>query len=372
MRLISLVLALWLTQATSLAAHGQISFVTTESGVVPGKEWQTERSESVGYSTSRLEAVRGWVKTDDTTSMMVLVHGHLIFSYGDISHSTHVFSVRKSILAMLYGKYVANGTIDLNKTVKQLGITDKQPLLPIEETATLEQMIASRSGVYHPSGSFGQADYMPKRGTQTPGGYFVYNNWDFDAAGVAFEKLTGHSIYEALQTDLATPIGMQDYKASEQKKEYLPESRLGAYAMSLSTRDMARLGLLMLDKGRWNGKQVIPTDWIRTITSLVTPYRDIHPGFLHDDGDPQRWGYGYLWWVWDEPAAPGGIYTGIFQGAYTAMGTGGNYITVIPAFDMVVVNQVDRDKNPKAWVTPSSYMAMLSMIVNSYCGKECR
>jgi hypothetical protein len=60
------------------------------------------------------------------------------------------------------------------------------------------------------------------------------------------------------------------------------------------------------------------------------------------------------------------------QGAYTAAGTGGTYITVLPVEDMVVVNQVDIDKNPKAWVTPSSYIAMLSMIVNSYCGDECK
>ena len=59
--------------------------------------------------------------------MMVLVHGHPIFTYGDVSHSSHVYSVRKSVLAMLYGRYVAKGTINLDETIKQLGITDKQP-----------------------------------------------------------------------------------------------------------------------------------------------------------------------------------------------------------------------------------------------------
>jgi hypothetical protein len=71
---------------------------------------------------------------------------------------------------------------NLDKTIKQLGITDKQPLLPTEEAATLRQLIESRSGVYHPSGSFGQADYMPKRGSHPPGTSYVYNNWDFWAA----------------------------------------------------------------------------------------------------------------------------------------------------------------------------------------------
>ena len=292
MRLI--LLALSLLHAASLATFAQTTAGYIKNDVVPGVDWHLEKPEALGYSSERLAALRAWVATDDTSSMMVLVHGHLLFSYGDVAHSSHVYSVRKSVLAMLYGNNVANGTIDLNKTIKQLGITDKQPLLPIEETATLRQLIASRSGVYHPSGSFGQADYMPKRGSHPPGTYYVYNNWDFNAAGVAFEKLTGHGIYQALQTDLANPLGMQDYRASEQKKEFMPESSLGEYAMSLSTRDMARLGLLMLDKGRWDGKQLIPADWVNTITSTVTPNHDIHPDSLHNGFDPARWGYGYL------------------------------------------------------------------------------
>ena len=215
---------------------------------------------------------------------------------------------------------------------------------------------------------------MPKRGSHPAGSYYVYNNWDFNAAGVAFEKLTGHSIYQAVQTDLAGPIGMQDYSASDQKKEFSLESSLGEYAMSLSTRDMARLGLLMLDNGRWNGKQIIPASWIRETTSIVTPYPEIRPDSLRKAEDPARWGYGDLWWVWDEPAPPNaqdGDYDGYFQGAYSAMGTGGNFITVLPAFSLVVVHQVDRDKNPHASVSFPSYMAMLSMILTSNCGKDC-
>jgi CubicO group peptidase (beta-lactamase class C family) len=304
--------------------------------------------------------------------MLVVVQGRVIFSYGDITHTSKVASVRKSVLAMLYGNYVASGKIDLTKTVKQLGLDDKQPFLPSEEQVTLEQLLAARSGIYLPTGSFGQKDYMPPRGSEQPGAHYVYNNWDFDAAGVAFEKQTGRDIYDALQTDLAVPLGMQDYAAGRQKKEYTPESLHGEYVMRLSTRDMARLGLLMLDNGKWNDKQIIPADWVRRTTTLVTPFRDINPSFLRNYGEPERWGYGLLWWVWDEPAFPGPSYTGFMQGAYTAAGTGGTYITVLPAEDMVVVNQVDIDKNPKAWVTPSSYIAMLSMIVNSYCGDECK
>jgi CubicO group peptidase (beta-lactamase class C family) len=339
--------------------------------VVPSADWQSTVPESVGYSSPKLEALRAWVQTQDTGSMMVVVQGRVIFSYGDTSHTSKVASVRKSILSMLYGKYVFSGKVDMGKTVKELGLDDKQPFLPIEEHATLEQVLTARSGIYLPTGSSGQKDYMPPRGSAYPGTQFVYNNWDFDAAGFAFEKLSGQDIYQALQNDLATPIGMQDYVIARQKK--IPTEGLHPeFAMYLSTRDMARLGLLMLNSGTWNGKTLVPADWVRYSTSLITPFRDIYPLMFRNYGEPERWGYGLLWWVWDGPMFPGGISMGFMQGAYSAMGTGGTFITVLPSKNMVVVHQVDIDKNARASVSPSSYMAMLSMIANAYCDTSCK
>jgi len=334
--------------------------------VVPGTTWQQTSPESLGYSAAELEALRAWIKTQDTASMMVIVQGRVLFSYGDTAHTSKIASVRKSILGMLYGKYVGT-KIDPGKSVVELGLEEKTPFLPIEAHATLEQLLAGRSGIYTEPD-----DELPRRGAHYPGTYFQYQNWDFNAAGTAFEKLTGRNIYESLETDLAIPLGMQDFSVAKQHK--LPEagSVHPEYAMYLSTRDMARLGLLMLDVGYWNGKEIISADWVRYMTSLVTPFKDVHPSAFDNAGEPQRWGFGYTWWVWDEPVFPGNVYSGFLQGAYSAMGTGGTFITVLPAKDMVVVHQVDIDKNPHASVSPSSYIAMLSMIANSQCTGACK
>jgi hypothetical protein len=193
-RVVVTVLAGFAALAFGLAApQGRIT-----GDVVPGANWETVSPESVGYSSAKLEALRGWVKTQDTGSMLVIVQGRVIFSYGDVSHISKVASVRKSVLGMLYGKYVMNGKIDPSKTVKQLGLEDKLPFLPIEEKATLEQLMAARSGIYIPTAN--EQQRPPPRGSEYPGTHYFYNNWDFDAVGTAFEKLTGQGIYEALQT----------------------------------------------------------------------------------------------------------------------------------------------------------------------------
>jgi hypothetical protein len=342
--------------------------------VVPGNEWLKTSPESVGYSSAKLEAIRSWVKTQDTGSMMVIVRGRVIFSYGDVSHTSKIASVRKSVLDMLYGADLFKDKIQddfLNKTVKQLGLDDKEPFLPMEEKATLIQLMASRSGIYIATGNGDQAKTLPPRGSEYPGTHYLYNNWDFDAAGAAFEKLAKKDIFQALQDDLAKPLGMQDFVLGKQKKNFSPEGLHPEYAMYLSTRDMARLGLLMLDCGQWNGKTVISCDWARYSTYLHTPFRDINPTGFRNYGEPGRWGYGLLWWVWDEQMFPGDTYIGFLQGGYTADGTGGTYITVLPAMGMVIVHQVDIDKNSSAYVSPTSYMAILSMLSNATCGDAC-
>src|ERR1700722_10914033 len=142
---------------------------TDDSTRVPGVEWERAKPESMGYSTARLEALRAWLKTQQTAAMMIVVHGKVIFEYGDLSHISKVASVRKSVLSMLYGNYVFDGKIDLGKTVKELGLDDKTPFLPIEEHATLEHLITARSGIYLPSGNDELDALTPKRGSEDPG-----------------------------------------------------------------------------------------------------------------------------------------------------------------------------------------------------------
>jgi CubicO group peptidase (beta-lactamase class C family) len=147
----ALMAIIWSGSASVLA---QKRVQLLKNDVVPGAEWQKAMPESLGYSSKKLEALRQWVGTQDTASMMVVVQGRVVFYYGDVTHPSKIASARKSVLGMLYGKYVQNGAIDLDKTVKQLGLDDKEAFLPIEETATLRQLLAALSGVYLPTSSF--------------------------------------------------------------------------------------------------------------------------------------------------------------------------------------------------------------------------
>jgi len=309
--------------------------VSTEP-VFPGKTWEsveTNELAALGWSPEALQKAADFIRDEsNTTGLVVVDRGRIAYQFGDIEELSYVASVRKSILAILYGYWVENGTIDLETTLETLGLDDIGGLLPVEKRATIGDLITARSGVYHPASYSGDdLGQAPPRGSQTPGTYMLYSNWDFNAAGAVFELLTRRDIYDELQAQLAIPLQFEDWdRTVQQKAGDLTISRYPAYPIWVSTRDMARIGYLMLRQGNWNGKQVVSREWVRRISSVVTPLEEMNPRERREG----YFGYGYMWWIWDGPRA-----VGAFEGAYTAAGAVGQWITVFPALDLVVAHK---------------------------------
>lgn len=341
---------LWLLAFCFRAVAGDLTNAIRVSAepVFPGVNWERETN---GLSPELVREVDAYVHTLDTTGLMVVQHGRVIYEYGDVTRLSYLASARKSVLSMLYGPYVAAGKIRLDATLADLGMSDVGGLLPIEERAKVIDLITARSGVYHRASNAGDLlSIAPKRGSKEPGTYWLYSNWDFNAAGAAFERMTGKNIYDALRDDVAIPIGMQDFDRERQQKQGdLTRSQYPAYHLVLSTRDMARLGLLMLRQGQWRDRQIIPAEWVRRSTSVRTPLAEMQPA----DTRAGPFGYGYMWWVWAGPFA-----TGSYQGAYTAMGAFGQDITILPALDMVVAHKTW----PSGNVSLKEYLRLLDLL----------
>lgn len=359
-------------QAAAVAAVPPEGFKDARGYVIPGTEWAHVAPESEGFSASRFEALRALLKTHQTASMMVVSRGHVVFEYGDTKLVSKVASVRKSVLSLLIAAEMEKGVkFNLDQTVVEAGLEDKTPFVDPEQHATVEQLLASRSGIYLPSGNADQEKLTPRRGTKYPGSTFFYNNWDFDAAGIFFERTAHKDIFDALRDDLAVPLRMQDFDRARQRKNDVPNSTHFEYATYLSTRDMARLGLLALTKGNWGRAQVADPGFIEWSTYPTTHFDEMHNSFLAP-GWTGRWGYGMLWWAWEAPPYPGRVFTGPYQGAFSAMGSGGQYITVFPLYDLVVVHKVNIDQDDQNDVSLPSYMTMLDLVLDAKCAGGCK
>ena len=296
----------------------------------------TTLSES-GYTQQRLDSLTNFLKNNlETTGMLILQDGKILYEYGDTKEVSFTASCRKSILSMLFCKYVEDGTIDLNQTIGELGIDEDKGLLDIEKSATIDHILNASSGVFlEPvNGGYDKKNIL-ERGSVKPGEYFVYNNWDFNVAGTILEMKSGKSIYQEIEEQLAIPLGFQDWNIKNQKKKHKKsKSRYPAYHIYISTRDMAKIGQLMLNKGKWNGKQIISKEWIETITTPVIPTETVNSRYGLNESSPFQFSYSYLWWIIDNFK-----HHPDFEGAYTARGWGGQYITVMPKINVVVAHK---------------------------------
>lgn len=309
------------------ASHSPINGNTA----YPDSTWQfIPDASAAGWNKDGLNSLKRFIiDSTNATGMLVVQSGKILLDYGDIKETSYLASCRKSLLSMLYGPFVANKRIDLSTTMEQLQIDDVGGLLPIERKATIRDLLTARSGVYHPASNEGDASAMaPKRGSVKPGSFWLYNNWDFNVAGYILEQQTGRTIYQLIDSILARPLQMQDWNIKEQRKTGdTTRSKYLAYHMWFSTRDMARIGYLMLRNGKWKDQQIVPSDWVKLTTSIVTPYKEAvaaKTAYFH-------FGYGYLWWIWDAPYA-----NDLYEGAYSATGAYGQFITVLPKLDLVV------------------------------------
>ncbi|MBL8512531.1 MAG: serine hydrolase [Betaproteobacteria bacterium] len=303
----------------------------------PGKTWEpVPAPEALGWDTAKLKAARDYAKTIPTAAVMIIVEGRVLAAWGDTATKYNVHSIRKSFLSALYGISVSERTIRLTDTMLDLGIDDNAPsLTDIEKTATVDDLLKARSGIYHPAlyEAATMAAARPERGSHAPGTFWYYNNWDFNALGTIYEKQTGTGTYSAFKTRIAEPLEMEDFWLGDGKYVTGRDSIHRAYPFRMTARDMARFGLLFLREGNWRGKQIVPKDWV---AASITSYSD-----ARNNG-----GYGYMWWI----AANGKHLPKVRfpEGSYSARGNGGHYILVVPKFDLVIVHRVNTDRRGNA------------------------
>jgi CubicO group peptidase (beta-lactamase class C family) len=329
---------------------------------VPWEYWPDAKS--AGFSAAGLEEVISYTRTIGTTGLKVVKGGKVVLEYGDIEARGFMAEGRASVMAMVFGKPVLDGTIDLSLTLEDLGIDDRGGLLPREKKATIEHLLTNRSGVYHATEFIDPTRGLPPRGSVEPGSYFYFHSWGGLAAREIFTMLTGRDLFQAIGEDLGEPLGLQDFDWRRQRPSRdRSRSVFPLFHLYVSTRDVARFGQLMLQEGEWEGEQLIPRAWVERMTTVVTPPEEVQPERYRGRG----LGFGYHWWVWHEPDPEGP-----YDGAYTYIADWGQFLTVLPKLDMVVAHQVFAGwyGAPERSVSFEDYLGVLERIVAARGGPE--
>ncbi len=313
----------YLFAALSFAAL--VAPAATAEEQFPKEAWSKIDPAQLGWSPEKLADARTFVETLPPSSVVVIDHGREVAEWGDATKKIKISSMRKSLLSALFGIYAPSNHFDLDSSLGNLGIDDDPPLTQEERRATVRMLLESRSGVYHGyvAGTPGMREGWPKRGSHSPGSYWFYNNWDFNALGSIFEKEFKTPIAEAFSKRIATRIGMQDFRvedmyylrAAVDASPDFNKSLHPAYHFRMTARDLARFGYLFLRNGEWRGTSIVPKTWVNEST---------HAHSRTKAGE----GYGYLWWIdgFDLPVS-----------SFSAQGALAKYVVVVPTRGLVVV-----------------------------------
>lgn len=295
---------------------------------------------TLGWNAAGLQRARDEARRGGAAAFMVVTGGKVVIADGALAKPMLIASVRKSIMSALIGQAIAEGKLARTDPISKFGINEDSPLTETERYATVRDLLMARSGVYLPTAAETAAmrANRPARGSHAPGSFWFYNNWDFNVLGNLYERATAKGDFIAFQRRIAEPICMQDFDAYENTWYSYNQGapRFPAYHMALSPRDLMRFGMLYLQKGRWGGTQVVPEAWVAESTQPLS---------MTEVGVPLHGAYGYLWWI--TTPDPSGIAPAIPPGSFTASGSGGQEMTVIPALDTVILVRADTTPDQK-------------------------
>lgn len=258
-------------------------------------------------------------------AMIIVRDGQLLYREGQVAAKINTHSVRKSVVAILYGIAVERGLISLDQTLEEIGFDDTgSPLTEIERQATIRDLMTARSGIYIEAS--GQNWDRPQRYSAQPGEEFFYNNWGFNALGEILEQKTGQPLGALIDEWLGTPLDLQHFSPADVDYDSVEGSSMRQYVIYMSADDLMRIGLLVANGGEFQGERIVSQDWITEMTAMHSS-AETDPPEMFNNGFFD--GYGYLWWGKQQAGSM----------LIAADGWGGQILVIDPQRDIVIVSR---------------------------------
>ncbi len=305
--------------------------------------WATAAVAEAGFARGAIEALVTAVIEGQAGllhSLLVVRDGRLVleeYFHGYGADDLHrLASVTKSVSSLLVGLAVDQGRIrDLDVPLFSFFPQHTDLRTAAWERVTLRHLLTMSMGLdwsdeeagrLHGTGEEFFRLVLARRSMGEPGTTWRYVSANVNLLAGVLRQATGLPADEFALRHLFGPLGIERFDWSWGAQDGY---RAMDGALQLRPRDMAKLGQLVLDEGRWRESQIVSADWIRESTSARIP-----------TGEPIA-GYGYLWWVGSLPSPTGPA------PVILANGFGSQFIAAFPQQNMVLVTTGGNDDNGK-------------------------
>jgi len=315
---------------------------TSVERVWPGKEWEVAEPEQLGFDANKLaEAGRyqSEIAVDQPYRILIARHGKIAAEWifrSDPTAQAHQASASKSTFSSILGIAIQEGVIksendrvadyypEMLDVAPGEGPKEGRYAFPENDGITFKQLIGNTSGYMKPGEAPGKVFNYQTFGMNIlthaiASAYSLYKT-SKPEQGAGFGTLTEWKIRNLIDGSWAWKYGNFDMHA---------EAKLGVFgymtSYQMSLRDMARMGWLWLNRGNWNGAQVIPSEWIAKATKVSSEILENEP--------PERHVYGLGFWCNDQAQ----VWPDLPKDSFAASGAGNQHIWVCPSLDLVVV-----------------------------------
>jgi CubicO group peptidase (beta-lactamase class C family) len=240
-----------------------------------GGAWDTIDPETAGFDPAKLADLATFVEQAQSSSFMILYDGRIVLEKywrgATPATTTDIASAQKSVTALLVGAAVAEGALSIDDTVTSaLGDGWSNGSVGDEAGITIRHLLTMTSGL----------DENLEHDA-APGTVWLYNTNAYHRLELVLESKTGETLQDFTREALFDPIGAGP--SAWAKRVAMKDAKgVPVSALEMTARDMARVGLLVMTRGAWNGQQVLPAAWIDT---AVTPSQPLNPS------------YGFLFWL---------------------------------------------------------------------------
>ena len=303
----------------------------------------------------RLEAL----KEANAHGVVITRHGRLVYehyfagdderlgmSLGEVNFNAgtkhDIRSISKSVTSLLVGIALDRRLItDLDAPVFSFFPEYGDLRTPEKDRMTLRHLLTMSSGLAwdetsvaftNPSNTYSQMEIAPRSDrfvlaqplAAPPGTVFNYNSGGAELLGLILRKVSGKRLREFAKETLFDPLGIEDWEW-EGSSGFNPAAASG---LRLRPRDLAKIGQLVLERGKWQGRQIVSSSWIEDSTTPRLSGSDTAMMFYRPEGISS---YGYLWWLGRSP--PEHPERDMIAGG----GYGGQRVFILPNLGAVVV-----------------------------------
>lgn len=260
-------------------------------------------------------------------SFMFMRHGKVIAEgwaspFSDSLNHT-LYSVTKTFTSTAVGFAVSENLLSVDdKVISFFPESLPDTISPYLEKLSVKHLLSMSTG-QDPEPTFSLTDtncvrtFLAVPIIHEPGSKFHYNSYASYMLSAIVQKVSGQKLYDYLQPRLFEPLAIKNVDWMEDASGI----NTGGWGLSVKTEDLAKLGQLYLQKGQWNGKQLLPEWWIEEATSKKIEQA---PQKTKEEKTGNDWEQGYCYQIWRS------------MHGYRADGAYGQYIVVLPKEDMVV------------------------------------